>query len=460
MNLFKKITFVATSNYYTLILNFLSLMVLSRILNITDFGIITLWLAIYTCFQLIIDALISPAIIQKKTLTRINISDFFKITILVTSFTFLILFFLQQIILINFRSNGIQSAYIFLYLNVLFFSLSLVPSSLMRRNLEFSMISKIEIIGVTVSCTLAIICAYLDFSYWALVIQQLSLNFVKFILYNIHCKIKLSKKKINFNTIRYLYKYSLNITLFSFINYWSRNIDTYLVENKLGSSGLGLYGQAYKLMTLPNQLITSIANVVIHPIFAIMHRNKKINSETYVEVLAIISFLAVPCFFMLHFYPTTVITLIWGDKWIESAKYLEILSYVILFQPALATTGDVFKAVEKTKLLLMVGLMNTVMIVIALLIGSYYSIEAMCWAYVVSYLFFITPITYGVMFKFIFKKINFNKRSSYLLINSIILFILLYIIFYIDITASFFISILISLSYIFTLLYIFKYHRI
>lgn len=460
MNLFKKLTFVATSNYYTLILNFLSLMVLSRMLNITDFGIITLWIAIYTCFQLIIEALISPAIIQKKTLTRINISDFFKITILITLFIFLILFILQKIILKNLISNDIQSAYIFLYLNILFFSLSLVPSSLMRRNLEFSIISKIEIISVTVSCAFAIICAYLDFSYWTLVVQQLFLNFVKVILYNMYCKIKISKKNINPNTIRYLYEYSLNITLFSFINYWSRNIDTYLVENKLGSSGLGLYGQAYKLMTLPNQLITSIANIVIHPIFAMMHRNKTINSSTYIEVLAIISFLAVPCFFMLHFYPTTVITLIWGDKWIESAKYLEILSYVILFQPALATTGDVFKAVEKTKLLLIVGLINTVMIVIALFIGSYYSIEAMCWAYVISYLFFITPVTYGIMFKFIFKKIKLNKKSLYLLINSMILFILLYIIFHINITASFFISILISLGYILTLLYRFKYHRI
>ncbi|MEY1194779.1 lipopolysaccharide biosynthesis protein [Providencia sp. PROV092] len=402
----RSIIWTTVGRYSQMIISLCITMILSRYLTPSEFGIVATVLIFNNFLYTFIDAGIPSAIIQKKTVTSEDLISFNTIGLSVGICLLLVISICSHLIADFFSTKELSMLLPIMGINFIFLGLLGVPQGLLQRNLEFEKIAKIEITSSLLSGILAIFLAYNNFGYWALIIQLITQLLIRLILSLNSCPSFPWKLKIYKESWTFLKNYSSYLVAFTSINYWSRNIDNLVVARLYGENKLGLYSQAYRLMFLPVQLISSIINALIHPYFA-----RKVNNggSIYKEYVATFSFAIIfsaPIASFIFFNPKLVLEIVWGSQWIDAAEVLSILSILSLIQPALVTTGDVFKSTNNNKLLFKVGIINTLFTVCAIYIGALISFNAIAFSYVLIYIFFVTPLTlyficnYALMIRF------------------------------------------------------------
>lgn len=403
-------------------------MILARLLSPSDFGIVASVLIFNNFIYTFIDAGISSAIIQKEELFNEDLKTFNSVGLLLGMSIFLIFLFFGSTVADFLKVAEIEKIAPIIGINFIILGLVSVPNGILQRDLHFEKLAKTEIISSFLSGGVAIFIAYLEYGYWAIVFQLIVQLFLKYVIASYYSGFFYFKVFFDKKSLLYLKNYSGYLVLFSSINYWSRNYDNLVVAKLYGKESLGLYSQAYRVMFLPVQLISSVVNVLIHPYYAKRFNSGKTLSEVYCLTFSVTLLLSAPISSFILFNPELVLKILWGDQWISASKILSVLSVLSLIQPGLVTTGDVFKSTNNNKLLFKVGILNTIITVFFITIGASLSFYYVSVFYVISYVFFVTPITMYYICKYALNisLFSFLKKISF----SIILVLILYVINY------------------------------
>ncbi|MFL0976419.1 lipopolysaccharide biosynthesis protein [Vibrio parahaemolyticus] len=410
--------------YSQMIVSLIVTMVLSRLLTPDEFGIVATVLIFNNFLYTFIDAGIPSAIIQKKKLSNNDLNTYNTIGFIIGLSLLILMISVSGTIADFFSTEELSFLIPIMGINLVLLGLLGTPTGVLQRNLQFAKLAKIEIASSVISGTIAIYLAYKDFGYWALVLQLISQLVVRLILSLFANRCFYYSIELNRESIIYLKEYAGYLVLFSSINYWSRNVDNLVIARFYNDTKLGLYSQAYRLMFLPVQLISSIINSLVHPYFA-----KKINKgegiyDVYALVFGVSIVLSAPISSFMYFNPELTLKLIWGDQWSDAGSVLSILSILSLIQPALVTTGDIFKSTNNNKLLFKVGMLNTIATIVVIYIGASVSFLGVAIGYVSVYLLFVTPVTLYVICRFALNVsvLRFLKDISWSLFFSFIIY--------------------------------------
>jgi O-antigen/teichoic acid export membrane protein len=85
------------------------------------------------------------------------------------------------------------------------------------------------------------------------------------------------------------------------------------------------------------------------------------------------------------------VNIIFGDKWQQMAVLLVILAPIGLMQSIVTTVGSIYMAKGTTALMLKIGTLNSIVTVLAFIIGLAYGIEGMAIAYAIANLIMLYP---------------------------------------------------------------------
>ena len=227
---------------------------------------------------------------------------------------------------------------------------------------------------------ITIILAYFNFKYYAIVINSILIGLFTFLFNFYSAKIKLHFiiQKDSLVKIRGFSTYQF---AFSFINYFSRNLDNLLIGKVMGQSALGYYDKAYKLMLYPVGNLTHVITPVLHPILSDYQHDKKYIYEQYRRIVKILSLLGVFVSVYCYFAADEAILIMFGEQWTNSIPTFKILSLTIWTQMIMSSSGTIFQSLGETKGLFRAGLITTTInvigIVIGLLLGNIESIAFM-----------------------------------------------------------------------------------
>jgi O-antigen/teichoic acid export membrane protein len=87
----------------------------------------------------------------------------------------------------------------------------------------------------------------------------------------------------------------------------------------------------------------------------------------------------------------SLVPFLFGDQWLDSIHYLEILAFAGIFYPMNVLLITLIKSTGRSDLFLRVEIIKKIIIMIALLIASRFSVETMAWSLVltgfIAYLF-------------------------------------------------------------------------
>lgn len=379
--------YLLVSKYSGIFIKLLISAIIARLLTPEEFGIVAAVMVFLNFFQLIGNSGLGSAVIQKKDLSKKDISSIFNLSIFFSLFLSLVLWAFSLPISGFFNDDVYTKIVPLMSLSLFLYTANSIPLSLLYKDKRFKLVGILRVIVELITGLLAIYLALNEFSYYALIYRNIAMAFL-ILIFNINLSGMNFSLKTDFSVLRKILSFSSFHTLYTTVNYFTRNLDNLLIAKLLGAASLGFYDKAYSLIMLPISNITRSLNTVLHPVLAEHESNPKKVLAVYKKVakylFVIGSFLSVYLFFSAE----EVIRLLYGDQWIKSIPAFKFLALTIGIQMVYVSSGPIFLAVNKPKYLLVSGVITSLTTAFAILAGIlfYNSITAIAFFLIFSFI--------------------------------------------------------------------------
>ena len=375
----------------------LSVVVLSRLLVPEDFGLVASVTPVIGFVSMFQDLGYGQAIIQRRDINQEQISSIFWTTaalgsccamaVILASPVVAWFFHDQRLLLITFAASA----------TLLLGSLMSVPSALLNRRLNFRGLAVSDALGAMSGLVCAIAAAYLGARYWSLMISSAVSSLVIVVGYWTCARWKPNRPKAQL-VDKEIGRFGANLTGFTFVNYFARNLDNILIGHKAGSVPLGYYDRAYKLLYFPIQNINGPLYRVMTPLLSRVQDDKSRFREMFLRSSGQLTLLIVPAMAALVAVSHDFIALVFGNRWAPVAPIFFYLGINGLLQPLGNATGWIFISQGRTDVMFRLGIVTSVITVGSFLVGLHLGgAVGLAAAYAFSEYFLKSPIQYAVL---------------------------------------------------------------
>jgi teichuronic acid exporter len=408
--LFKNVATLAIYNYGAQGVYFFSTIILSRLLLPAEYGFVTLITVFINFISIFSDAGISHAIIRSDygyTYQR----SLGSLTIWIGISLFLLMVLLAYPIAWFYNNFELIPATIVLSTLFILRAIAIVPTSLLNKQLKFNILGKYALWISILNTILTIILAYLKFSYWAIILPQVLTTGIHYLLLERNVRVGLKFYPPSYIKAAFKKTKSLigNVTGFNLINYWAGNSDALLVGKLYGEASLGLYNRSYSLMAIALNLIGGLFNLVLYPSFKELRATGGDIHKEYEDILGFISLINYPIGFVLIVFPVQLVSILWGENWIEVADFLPYFGLLIMCKTMLASTTNVYILLGKERTNMIIGTISAVAMIVSIVSGAFISLIHVAFLHALAYIAFVIPVNVylgfykaiGYPFKFI-----------------------------------------------------------
>lgn len=382
--------------------------VLARLLTPNDFGLVAMVTVVATFILMFKDMGLSQATIQKDKINHAQVSTLFWINVFFGLIIMLITCLLSGSIAEFYNEPDIRNITIALAFGLFIGGLTVQHQALLRRQMKFKELSIIEVSSMLLGVIAAIIAAILDFGYWSLIILQITQASVMMIgcWYFSGWKPGLPVRNSGIGSMLAFGGY---MTVYGFVNYFARNLDTILIGKQWGAHQVGMYSRAYSLLLLPIGQLTAPFSGVAVPALSRLQKDDLEFKNYYLKVIKIIAYISMPMIISMAILSYEIIYIVLGDQWMEAAKLFQILAIAAFWQPIASTVGWVYVSLGNVKRMMYWGFIGTTVMGSAIVIGLPWGAEGVAIAYSISmwilvlpifaFAFYKTPITLKSLFK-------------------------------------------------------------
>jgi PST family polysaccharide transporter len=356
------------------ILYLISIIILARILPPSDYGLMamgTVFLGFVAIFK---DMGTGAAIIHaeevseefKNTVFWFNVAIGSSLSVGIISISSL-----AAMILVEPRLEALLT-----FLSPVFFvgSLSISHQALLERQSKFKTIAIVEILSGFLALIGALVVAFNGGGVYALATQHLVGVVLTTIAYWTVSR-WVPKFEMARSALGQALKYGGNIFIFSVVNYFHRNADSFLIGRFIGAADLGIYNVAYRILLFP---LSNVTFVIARASFPAYSRGKaditKVGSH-YLNTLGVIAFITAPMMAFIWALREPFIIVILGTKWLVSADVIAWLAPVGFFQSLVSTSGSVLSAIGRPDILRNLGFVGVPFLVLSIAVGIPWGIE-------------------------------------------------------------------------------------
>src|SRR3989449_4704477 len=385
-----------------------SIPILARILIPEDFGLISMVTAITAIAERFKDFGLSTATVQKKDITREQVSKLFWInaatglclTVLISVMSFLIARF--------FHEERVIYITIAIATGFLWSGLTIQHQAILQRQMKYAAIGGIQIGATVISVGIAIVLAVEGYGYWALVWREVLRNVFIALGTWLCCPWRPGSPRKHIN-IDHLVKFGRDLTGFNVVVFLTANLDQILIGKLYGPAQLGIYRQAYQLLfSLVWQLVSPV-NRVAEPTLSFLQDDAERYRKYYQKIVTTVNVVMMPMILFLVIYSHEIVLVMLGKKWIEATDIFRILAISAFIAPASDSTGFLLVTCGKTKRYLNLGLITGVILLLSFGIGVVWGTLGVAYGYLVAtytllalrlyYSFEGTPVSARAFFK-------------------------------------------------------------
>jgi PST family polysaccharide transporter len=272
----------------------------------------------------------------------------------------------------------------------LFGGLAVQHEALLRRQMRFLSLAIVEVASLLIGITVAVVLAWRGFHYWALIFSQLTQGLSYTIGVWIVCRWRPGLPARG-SGVRSMLVFGRNLTGFSVVNYFARNLDNLLIGKFWGSQQLGLYAKAYQLLLLPiEQINTPIAAVAV-PALSRLNDEPERYRQAYLRILEKVAILTMPGVALMIMTSDWITLIVLGPQWVNAARIFALLGIAGLVQPIANTTGWLFVTQSRTHHMFQWGLIGSTIIILSIVAGLPWGAVGVAASYSITFVVVVLP---------------------------------------------------------------------
>jgi len=364
------------------LINFFIIIFLARLLDPKDFGIVAIATIIIASMKPFIAHGLGVAIAQRSKIEKEHLDSAFWSTFIVGGVLSLSIATSANWWATVFSEPKLSDILPWLSAGVVLISLTTVQEAILRRELNFKVYAIRTSIGKLIGGGIGIALAFYGFGVWSLVGRYLATSFISvLLLWGIsHWYPRFIFSKKHFKELFYFGK---KVTMNELLVFVNRNADSYLISYFLGSTALGYYNIAYKLMTLIFLLVSKTVSQVGMPVFARLQNNKERLWKAFYDITQLISLIVFPIFLGMLVLVPEIVTALLGEKWSQSAPVLQVLLPIGILHCLLSPIVSILVGAGKPGIRLRLQALDSVVNLIGFAIAIQWGIVWVAASYVI-----------------------------------------------------------------------------
>lgn len=378
------------SQVFRQLLSIVSVSVLARTVPPSAYGIIGMSAVITNFLDTIRDLGTTNVLVRQPELSSRLIATIFWLNIGIGVFMSLAMISISGLTAAFFKEPALAPVMRALSVNFLFYSIAVVPIGLLSRDMAFRPLAIANMGSATLSTAAGVTAALNGAGVWSLVIASLTNNLVIAIVLWTFCSWR-PVFAVDWQEIRSISSYTLNLSGFNLLNYFSRNADNIIVGRFLGSVSLGYYQMAYTLMMYPLMNISSVIAQVLFPAFAQVQDDLARFRSAFIRSCMLVSVITFPIMLGLMVTADPFVRVVLGSRWTPVIPLLIVFAPLGMLQSIFTMGGLIYNARGRTDWLLRWGILSSSAYVLSFFIGLRWGILGVAVSYTITWMLLMYP---------------------------------------------------------------------
>ena len=340
----------AFQKYSTMGIQFISGIILARLLTPYDYGCIGMLTIFMVLAEAFIDGGFGSALIQKKRPTQEDYSTIFFWNLFMAVILYGVLYacapaiaHFYKIPLLS-KVLRVQGVILFIY------AFNIVQRNQLQKRMNFKVLSIITLVSATIALGVTIVMAHKGFGVWALVTQYILVAAIPAFAFWFIVKWR-PKLVFSWASFKGLFSFGFYMFLTNLINQFSSQIQGLLIGRFYNASTMGYYSKAQKTEAMASQSIMSVMTQVTFPLYSEMQHDLRALGNTIKRITMTLSYFAFPLFFILILLAKPLFIILYSERWLQSVPYFQVLCIAGLAGCLHGVNIQAISAIGKSKIL-------------------------------------------------------------------------------------------------------------
>lgn len=368
-----------------------SLMVLARLLEPRDFGLVAMVTAVTGIFDIFKTAGLSIVTIQRDEISADQVSTLFWVNIGVGAALSALTFALAPALSAFYHEPRLVWIAFALAFGFLVNAAGVQHDALLQRQMRFGTLAVIDLVCLTVSAATGIVLALLGYGYWSLVGMSLALPVVNTIGVWIATRWVPGRPRRGIG-LRSMLKFGGTVTIDSLVTYIGYNAEKVLLGRFWGSEALGIYGRAYQIVNLPTRNLNSAIGGVAYSALSRLQTDPPRFKAYFLKGYSLVLAMTVPITLGCSLLADDLIRVVLGPKWTSAIVLLRLLAPTILAFALIDPFSWLLVAMGRVMRSLKIGLVIAPLVIGAYFVGLPYGPKGVAIGYSAMMVVLIVPV--------------------------------------------------------------------
>lgn len=372
----KSLLWSGVQQFVTFGIQFAIGVVLARLLNPYDFGVVAMQGVFFAISNAFIDCGLEGALIQKKECTNADANSAFLFSSAISIALYVLLFFAAPVIEDFYHTPNLGKVLRVSALVLMINAVGIVPRSLLQRQLRFK---ELAVASTSISLLAGIVgvwMAYNGYAYWALVGQTLLAAALVNMAYYVYAR-WWPAFQFSMVSFRQLITFGLPMMFTSLVHAVYNNLYSLVIGRQYNPQQLGLYNRAENYSSYVSFNLSDLSMRALYPLLSRAQDDLALLKISALRILHASAFIAIPINVFLMVKSEDIICILLTDKWLEMAPLMQILCISSLAYVVSNLHFNLFKAIGRTNILFICELIKKILGIIVLLVTFRYGLLVM-----------------------------------------------------------------------------------
>jgi PST family polysaccharide transporter len=375
------------------VLQFVSIVALGRLLLPSDFGLIAMVAPVTAFIATFKDLGLTQAVVQRQQISQDQLTTLFWISVSFSVILMICTYLAAPVV--GWFYNEPRTIWLMIAFGgqLIFSGTAALHMALLNRAMRYQALALVEIAALAVGVVAGIVTAWLTHSYWALVVASaVTSACTAAIAWTVSGWCPGTPRRGA--DVAAMLRFGGNLTGFNIVNFFARNLDNILIGKAWGTSDLGLYDRAYKLLLFPLSQISYPISRIATPVLSRLVLEPDRYRRAYLQMIGQVLLLVTPGVVCLVVLADQVVFLLLGPRWEGVVPIFQWLGVGALVAPIGQSTGWLFISQDRTGEMFRWGLVSSTLFVASFVVGLPYGPVGVAACYILVGYFIQAPIIF------------------------------------------------------------------